>query len=73
MLHRDSFPLAAHCLAAGVWENLNAVSQQQAIELLVKLALKRIAHESALSDQQEFSCLITPALTTKSRRRTSSA
>lgn len=70
MSHRRVLTPDVGPVAAGVWETLEAAAKQQAVEILVKLALKHVAQEAAADARKEISC---PTATTKLRQSNSSA
>ena len=70
MSHRRILSPDAGPVAVRVWETLNATAKQQAVEILVKLALKRVAQEAAADARKEISCL---TATAKLRQSNSSA
>lgn len=61
MSHRRVLTPDVGPVAAGVWETLNATAKQQAVEILVKLALKHVAQEAAADARKEISCLTATA------------
>jgi len=61
MSHRRVLTSDVGPIAAGVWETLNATAKQQAVEILVTLALKHVAEEAAADARKEISCLTATA------------